>query len=151
MTRYFMTIAEAVHLVLFAAGMGEGDEIFILDMGEPVSIDHLARQMIQLAGLTPEVDVPIAYTGLRPGEKLYEELWTHDERPRPTGHPGILAARQQRLTEGVEEAVSELLAAAEAGNMRACWPHMLKLAPDFQGAALDAATAPRQDAAPPAP
>ncbi len=84
-----MTISEAVHLVLYAATMGEGDDVFILDMGEPVKIDDLARQMIQLAGLTPGVDVNITYTGLRPGEKLYEELWTDAEEPVPTNNPGI--------------------------------------------------------------
>ncbi|MBC8423097.1 polysaccharide biosynthesis protein [bacterium] len=133
MTRYFMTIAEAVHLVLYAAGLGEGDEVFILDMGDPVKIDNLARQMIQLAGLTPEVDVPIVYIGLRPGEKLYEELWTPDEEPQPTQHPGIRVARSRRLTDGAEEAVTALLAAAEAGNMRECWTQLRKVAPDFQG------------------
>ena len=133
MTRYFMTIAEAVHLVLYAAGLGEGDEVFILDMGEPVKIDNLARQMIQLAGLTPEVDVPIVYTGLRPGEKLSEELWTPDEEPQPTQHPGIRVATSRRITEGAAETVDDLLAAAETGNMRECWEHLLRLAPDYLG------------------
>ena len=147
MTRYFMTIAEAVHLVLYAAGLGEGDEVFILDMGEPVKIDNLARQMIQLAGLTPEVDVPIVYTGLRPGEKLYEELWTPDEEPQPTRHPGILVARSRRITEGAAESVDALLAAAETGNMRVCWEHLLRLAPDYQGDAHEPAKTPHEAAA----
>ena len=148
MTRYFMTIAEAVHLVLYAAGLGEGDEVFILDMGEPVKIDNLARQMIQLAGLTPEVDVPIVYTGLRPGEKLYEELWTPDEEPQPTSHPGIRAASSRRVTTGAAEAVDALLAAAAAGNMRECWEYLSELAPDYQGPTLDRAAVPPGEASP---
>jgi FlaA1/EpsC-like NDP-sugar epimerase len=142
MTRYFMTIAEAVHLVLFAAGLGDGDEVFILDMGDPVLIDNLARQMIQFAGLTPEVDVPIVYTGLRPGEKLYEELWTPDEEPQPTDNPGIRVARSRRITEGAEAAIDALLAAAGDGNMRVCWEQLMVLAPDYQGPSLDRAEVP---------
>lgn len=147
-TRYFMTIAEAVHLVLFAAGLGDGDEVFILDMGDPVLIDNLARQMIQLAGLTPEVDVPIVYTGLRPGEKLYEELWTPDEEPRPTANPGIRVARSRRVTAGVQQTVDALLAAAEAGNMREGWEHLLKLAPDYQGPSADRVELPPEGSPP---
>jgi FlaA1/EpsC-like NDP-sugar epimerase len=142
MERYFMTIAEAVHLVLFAASLGEGDDVFILDMGDPVKIDSLARQMIQLAGLTPEIDVPVVYTGLRPGEKLYEELWTEDERPEPTGHAGILRAAQEGETSGVREAARRLLDAAEAGNMRECWEHFLPLVSGFQGDSQEAAVRP---------
>jgi FlaA1/EpsC-like NDP-sugar epimerase len=145
MERYFMTIAEAVHLVLFAASLGEGDDVFILDMGDPVKIDSLARQMIQLAGLTPEIDVPVVYTGLRPGEKLYEELWTEAEQPAPTSHAGILRAAHERETTGVREVVSLLLAAAEAGNMRVCWDHFLALVPDFRGNTRDEASTPPEE------
>ncbi len=146
MTRYFMTIAEAVHLVLYAAGLGEGDEVFVLDMGEPVKIDNLARQMIQFAGLVPEVDVPIVYTGLRPGEKLYEELWTHDEEPAPTKNPGIRVARSRRLTEGVHDTVDALLAAAGDGDVQACWGHLLELAPDYVGPSADRVEVPPEAA-----
>lgn len=72
--RYFMTIPEACRLVMEAATMGRGDEIFIFEMGEPVKIANLARRMIELAGFEPDKDIKIEYTGLRPGEKLYEEL-----------------------------------------------------------------------------
>jgi FlaA1/EpsC-like NDP-sugar epimerase len=134
MERFFMTIAEAVHLVLFAATMGKGDDVFVLDMGDPVKIDYLARQMIQLSGLTPEVDVEIVYTGLRPGEKLYEELWTDAEEPVPTENPGIRKTPSgQPLPDDLFERVQELLAAADEGNMRVSWDELLGLVPDFQG------------------
>ncbi len=99
--RFFMTIPEAVHLVLYSASMGIGGETFILDMGKPVKVYQLARQIIRLSGLTPDVDVPIEITGLRPGEKLFEELWTDEEKPENTTHPGILQAPcEESLTEG---------------------------------------------------
>ncbi|GHA53422.1 nucleoside-diphosphate sugar epimerase/dehydratase [Pontibacter akesuensis] len=88
-TRYFMTIPEAVQLVLEAGTMGRGGEIFIFDMGEPVKIVDLAKKMIRLAGLLPDVDIPISFTGLRPGEKLYEELLNEEEQTIPTHHSKI--------------------------------------------------------------
>lgn len=92
-TRYFMTIPEAVQLVLEAGTMGTGGEIFIFDMGEPVKITDLALKMIKLAGLQPEKDIKIVYTGLRPGEKLYEELLNMGELTMPTHHPKIKIAK----------------------------------------------------------
>lgn len=143
MERFFMTIAEAVHLVLYAATMGEGDDVFILDMGDPVKIDQLARQMIQLAGLTPEADVEIVYTGLRPGEKLYEELWTDAEKPAPTKNPGIRKTPSgQPLPEDLEARIRRLLEAAGEGNMRECWDELLGLVPDFMGHTQEAAERP---------
>jgi O-antigen biosynthesis protein WbqV len=98
MTRYFMTIREAVELVLQTSALGYGHpqtyqgRIFVLDMGEPVKIVHLARQMIRLAGLRPDIDVKINFTGLRPGEKLFEEIFHGAEAPVPTERDGILVA-----------------------------------------------------------
>jgi len=93
--RYFMTIPEACMLVLEAGSMGQGGEIFIFDMGSPVKIVNLARKMIRLAGFIPEVDIKIEYTGLRPGEKLYEELLNQKEITKETYNPKIMIAKVQ--------------------------------------------------------
>ena len=100
MTRYFMTVREAVELVLQAASLGQSsdqDGLYVLDMGVPVKIDDLARQMIQLAGLSEE-EITIEYTGLRPGEKMHEELFYDDSSVSPTAHPGIRLATSGRVT-----------------------------------------------------
>jgi FlaA1/EpsC-like NDP-sugar epimerase len=98
-TRYFMTIPEAAQLVIQAGAMARGGDVFVLDMGQPVKIMDLARRMVELSGLTvkeeqnPEGDIEIAVTGLRPGEKLYEELLIGDN-PKPTMHPRIMKAHE---------------------------------------------------------
>jgi FlaA1/EpsC-like NDP-sugar epimerase len=89
-TRYFMTIPEAVGLVLQSATLGCGGEIFVLDMGKLVKIVDVARQLIELSGLRPDVDIEIKFTGLRPGEKLFEEINNKAENVVPTDHPKIL-------------------------------------------------------------
>ena len=94
--RYFMTIPEACRLVLEAAFMGKGNEIFVFDMGTPVKIADLARRMIELAGLIPEKDIEIKYTGLRPGEKLYEELLATKENTLPTNNAKIFRAKVRK-------------------------------------------------------
>lgn len=101
MKRYFMATSEAVILVLQAAAFGEGGEVFILDMGEPIKIVDLAREMIRLSGLEPDVDIKIEFTGLRPGEKLFEELLGAEEGSTPTDHPKIFKARPVNGSSGL--------------------------------------------------
>src|SRR5436190_416468 len=107
-TRYFMTVAEAARLVLQAAAIGETGRVYVLDMGQPVKIVDLARDLIRLAGQSPE-DVPIAFTGLRPGEKLYEELLADSDRTLPT----TVAELRVAVLQEDDGRVDELLAWAE--------------------------------------
>jgi FlaA1/EpsC-like NDP-sugar epimerase len=105
MTRYFMTIPEAVQLVIRAGSLGKGGEVFVLEMGEPVSIMSLARDMIELSGLDPERDIAIELVGRRPGEKLHEELFNPYERPQPTQVQKILIAARETLEPATVEAM----------------------------------------------
>ena len=112
--RYFMTISEAVSLVLQACVYAKGGEVFVLDMGEPVRIDDLARNMIRLTGLEPEVDIPIVYVGLRPGEKLYEELLMQDEGLEKTPNELIFIGHFNDFNEEqLMDALNELKTASE--------------------------------------
>jgi FlaA1/EpsC-like NDP-sugar epimerase len=111
-TRYFMTTAEASQLILQASVMGKGGEIYVLDMGEPIRIGYLAEQMIRLSGKKPGEDIDIVYTGLRPGEKLFEELFHPEERLTDTSHEKILLAQSRDVDWGVLKAVLENLAEA---------------------------------------
>jgi FlaA1/EpsC-like NDP-sugar epimerase len=139
-TRFFMTTREAVELILQAAAMpgdavhAEG-KIFVLDMGQPVRIQDLARQMIRLAGLRPDKDVKIAFTGLRPGEKLYEEVLHGDETTVPTPQDGILLAAP-RVTDraALERAIAEAVQAARAQDDAALLRLMQQLVPEFHHA-----------------
>ncbi len=97
-TRYFMTIPESCQLVLEAGSMGKGGEIFVFDMGEPVAIAELAKKMIRLYNMVPGTDIDIIFSGLRPGEKLYEELWTDSESLLPTHHQKIMIVGSQDKT-----------------------------------------------------
>jgi FlaA1/EpsC-like NDP-sugar epimerase len=113
MVRYFMTIPEAAQLVLQASGQGKNGEIYILDMGEPVKILELARDLIKLSGLEPDVDIPIVFSGMRPGEKLFEELMTQDEQTASTNHEKIFVARVQPFSsEDLENTIARLQDAA---------------------------------------
>lgn len=130
--RYFMTIPEACQLVLEAGFMGKGGEIYVFDMGEPVKIYDMAVKMISLAGLKPEVDIPIVFTGLRPGEKLYEELLADEEHTIFTHHPKIKAAliREHNFTM-VKLKVDEMLKATQTEPQAELVRRMKKLVPEF--------------------
>jgi FlaA1/EpsC-like NDP-sugar epimerase len=143
--RYFMTIPEAVQLVLQAAALGEGGEVFVLDMGEPVRIADLAEDLIRLSGLEPERDVDIAYTGLRPGEKLFEELSRAGEAYGQTVHSKIFAYRDG-WDEGSQDDVvrpdrdllsahvTALLAAADRGAPADIRQLLQRLVPEYRPA-----------------
>lgn len=117
MRRYFMTIPEATQLVLQAAAIAQGGEIFVLDMGEPVKIVDLARDMIRMSGFEPDVEMPIVFTGLRPGEKLFEELFHESEGYEATRHPKILVGRIARVPfETLQAGVDALVVALDEGE-----------------------------------
>jgi FlaA1/EpsC-like NDP-sugar epimerase len=107
--RYFMTIPESCQLILEAAAVGTGGEVFVLDMGEPIKISYLAEQMVRLAGKVPGTDVEITYTGLRPGEKLFEELFHPGETVAQTSHEKLLLARLREVDwQAFESAIDKL-------------------------------------------
>lgn len=131
-TRYFMTIPEACQLVLEAGAMGNGGEIFVFDMGEPVRIVELAEKMVQLTGLTPYVDIDIRFSGLRPGEKIYEELLNDKETTLPTHHEKILRAkvREYNFSE-ISEKIDLLFKMAEVGDDLQVVRQMKLIVPEF--------------------
>ena len=131
-TRYFMTIAEACQLIMQASAIGQGSEIFVLDMGSPVSIDFLARQYIRMAGSVPGRDIEIVYTGLRPGEKLAEELFHDDEKLSETVHHQINLAESRILDRGVVmTAISSLLSKCEQSDAVGIEQIMKNLVPEY--------------------
>ncbi|MDH5632986.1 MAG: polysaccharide biosynthesis protein [Gammaproteobacteria bacterium] len=130
-TRYFMTIPEAAQLIMQAAAMGQGGEIFVLDMGEPIRIAYLAEQMILLSGKTPGEDIEIRYTGLRPGEKLYEELFYEAESHERTTHTKIFRANTGiEAKQRVESGVREITEGIESRNNSALVEILRKLVPE---------------------
>ena len=131
--RYFMTIPEAVRLVLEAGVMGEGDEIFVFDMGKPVKIADLARRMIELAGLVPDQDIQIEYTGLRPGEKLYEELLATKENTLPTPNEKIFRAHVREYDrDEVVQAIDHLKEIAQTVDRMETVKCMKAVVPEFK-------------------
>ena len=132
MRRYFMTIREAVQLVLQASTMGKGSEVFVLDMGEPVSIVSLARNMIRLSGHQPDVDIEIRFTGLRPGEKLFEELALEGESHLPTYHHKIkIFCGPRKETNPMEIWIGELERLISDGAEAAIIGHLKSLVPEY--------------------
>ncbi len=134
-TRFFMTIPEACQLVLEAGAMGKGGEIFVFDMGQSVKIADLAKKMIQLAGLTLGKDIQIAYTGLRPGEKLFEELLATKENTLPTHNPQILVGKVREYPhKEVSEKVDVLISLLQNQDSSAIVKKMKEIVPEFKSA-----------------
>jgi FlaA1/EpsC-like NDP-sugar epimerase len=145
MCRYFMTIPEASQLVLQAGAMGQGGEIFILDMGEPVKIVDLAKDLIRLSGLRPGEDIELKFTGMRPGEKLFEELSTDAEHTDKTKHPKIFIGRvDPSAYADVTSALVELLGQADDADPAALRTALAKIVPEYTAGR----TTPRNDDSP---
>jgi FlaA1/EpsC-like NDP-sugar epimerase len=142
-TRYFMSIPEAAQLVLQAGLMGRGGEIFVLDMGEPVRIADLAREMIRLSGFGTE-EIRIVYTGLRPGEKLYEEPLADDEQTLGTPHPKLRIAKARASGDDVLSALDRWLAtlANDPPEDDAIKRELARFVPEYQPQGLDEADSP---------
>ena len=132
--RYFMTITEATQLILQASSVGCGGEIFVLDMGEPIKIDYLAKQMIRLSGKVQEEDIKIVYTGLRPGEKLNEELFYSDERLSETPHEKLMLAHSRkvewRVVEPIMQRLEEAVAKYDEADLKGMVMHLV---PEYTG------------------
>jgi FlaA1/EpsC-like NDP-sugar epimerase len=129
-----MSIPEAVQLVLQAFAMGNGGEVFVLDMGQPVRISELAHNMIRLAGFTPGEDISIQYTGLRAGEKLFEEINTASEDMLPTYHEKIkIFGSPVAAPEGLAAWVAELQTLTRTGDAERVKAHLLELVPEYLG------------------
>lgn len=138
MKRYFMTIPEACQLILQAAALGKGGEIFVLDMGEPIKISYLAEQMILLSGRRVGDDIEIVYTGLRPGEKLFEELFHDEERLQATSSDKILLARSREVPwERLERAVETINEACDAFNDSRLRQVLRELVPEYSPTSAD--------------
>ena len=132
-TRYFMTIPEAAQLILQAGAMGEGGEIFILDMGSPVKIFDLARDLIRLSGFEPDEDIEIKFIGLRPGEKLYEELITEGEDIIPTRHEKILVLRKAPCDlNWLKAKIDELTVLAEKQDALGIKKKLKEIVPEYE-------------------
>jgi FlaA1/EpsC-like NDP-sugar epimerase len=132
MTRYFMSIEEATQLILQATSMGKGGEIFILEMGTPVRIGQMARDLIKLCGKEPDTEIEIRYTGLRPGEKMYEELITEGEGIVPTGHEKIMVLRGGEVSlESLGESLNRLKDLAERHDAEGIKAELSRVIPEY--------------------
>jgi FlaA1/EpsC-like NDP-sugar epimerase len=137
MRRYFMSISEAVQLVLQASSMGQDSEVFVLDMGDPVYIVDLARNMIRLAGLVPDEDIAIQFTGLRPGEKLFEELQLSAENVLPTQHEKVRRLKANAPNPwAMARWLEDLRTLLKTGDPDSLKSHLLRIVPEYQGAAV---------------
>ena len=131
-TRYFMSIGEAARLVIQAGAMSKNGEVFLLDMGSPVRIRDLALQMIELSGLVPEKDIPLLFTGLRPGEKLYEELLIDPAQSQPTRHPRIYSSEEPLpATEALQKEIQLLSKAISKRDLNSALESMKRLVPEY--------------------
>lgn len=146
MNRYFMTIPEASQLVMQAGGMQNNGAVYVLDMGKPVKISDLARDLIQLSGLIPDKDIKIEYTGMRPGEKLFEELLTAEEGTESSKYQKIMISRKSKVgIDNLEEMLTRLQAAANEGDgvtIRKCFHEMI---PNYSGYKPNGSTAENKD------
>ncbi len=131
MRRYFMSIPEAIQLVIQSGSLGNHGEVMVLDMGEPVKIKDLAYEMIQLSGLRPDVDIKIEYTGLRPGEKLFEELFHDEETMLPTKHPLVKIAKARLPQASFNKDLAELLNLPETASFHTISQAIKKMVPEY--------------------
>jgi FlaA1/EpsC-like NDP-sugar epimerase len=132
-----MTIPEATQLIMQAAAMGSGGEIYVVEMGEPIKINYLAEQMIRLSGKIPGKDIEIVYSGLRPGEKLYEELFHDQECLTETRHEKILLAQSRHVDwSHIQSIMAEMEAACQSYDEPLCRLLLQKLVPEMERQAL---------------
>ena len=135
MTRYFMSIQEASQLILQCGALGKDGEIFLLEMGKPIKILQMAKDLIRLSGLDPDTDIPIVYTGLRPGEKLYEELQFFNEKKMPTNHEKIMILKESKPHsewEIFEQGTNTLLAAADDLDAEKIQSFLIQFLPSYR-------------------
>jgi FlaA1/EpsC-like NDP-sugar epimerase len=132
MRRYFMTIPEAARLVLQAAAMQKSGVVYVLDMGKPVHIKDLAEDLIQLSGFQPYEDIDIVYTGLRPGEKLFEEILTAEEGTSTTPHEKVYIANQREIHQGFEANLNHLIEAARRDDREEIFGTIKRMVPAFR-------------------
>jgi len=132
-TRYFMTIPEACQLILQSAAVGKGGEVFVLEMGEPIKISYLAEQMIRLSGKRLGEEIEITYTGLRPGEKLYEELFHEQEKLQPTAHSKLLLARSRVFQPSlIKRNLEEIQNACSIYDEKRLFELLVRIVPEYK-------------------